>query len=352
MTDKEKQELAEKAGRALGLGRKIRRLAEDRVVEALKMRQKNEGADAAEWVTVHPNGPENKGQPCLVDKIANIVLGGLGGKFTGMSIGKAFKKAAGKIFKKSKSKKQPKENSSSENNSSNQSPKGNKSNNSTNGYDLAKVPQVGSKTPLPKGVKGWRGREESGLPKLGDDASAYHALNKFDENSDTGKAAKYLFERYTATLAKTLNGELRKDPSLKNDKFFRDRVKIIDAYFDDPNHRLKNSVKVYRAVSDAPAARKMLKSGLFQDKGYVSTTTSHDTALDFMSDSSEKDRFVFAMSVPKGYKAVSLNDISVHPGEHEILLKRGATGKISHVEKIRNDRGGWDYVGYVNISPD
>lgn len=42
--------------------------------------------DKAEWITVHPNGKENKGRPALIDSTTGQVLGGMGGKFNGKHI--------------------------------------------------------------------------------------------------------------------------------------------------------------------------------------------------------------------------------------------------------------------------
>lgn len=45
--------------------------------------------DAAQWITVHPNGRENKGQPALIEGETGEILGGMGGKFTGRHISAA-----------------------------------------------------------------------------------------------------------------------------------------------------------------------------------------------------------------------------------------------------------------------
>ena len=42
--------------------------------------------DEAKWITVHPNGKENKGRPALLDSETGEVLGGMGGKFNGKHI--------------------------------------------------------------------------------------------------------------------------------------------------------------------------------------------------------------------------------------------------------------------------
>ena len=42
--------------------------------------------DEPKWITVHPNGKENKGRPALLDSETGEVLGGMGGKFNGKHI--------------------------------------------------------------------------------------------------------------------------------------------------------------------------------------------------------------------------------------------------------------------------
>ena len=44
--------------------------------------------DEAKWITVHPNGPDAKGRPVLIDEESGKVLGGMGGKFNGETLSK------------------------------------------------------------------------------------------------------------------------------------------------------------------------------------------------------------------------------------------------------------------------
>lgn len=83
MTD---TKLAYKLGRAFRLG----------VAFALgRKRSANSLAqDDAKWITVHPNGAENKGSPVLLDDETGEVLGGMGGKFNGKHISAAPKHGA------------------------------------------------------------------------------------------------------------------------------------------------------------------------------------------------------------------------------------------------------------------
>ena len=44
--------------------------------------------DEAKWITVHPNGPDNKGRPVLIEEESGRILGGVGGKLNGEKLSK------------------------------------------------------------------------------------------------------------------------------------------------------------------------------------------------------------------------------------------------------------------------
>lgn len=56
---------------------------------ALARRRARMAMDDAKWITVHPNGRENKGRPALIDGETGKILGGMGGKFNGRHISEA-----------------------------------------------------------------------------------------------------------------------------------------------------------------------------------------------------------------------------------------------------------------------
>ena len=63
--------------------------------------------DAAKWITVHPNGTENKGRPALIDGESGQILGGMGGKFNGAKIEKGNRQGFKNLLKnKSKSRRE------------------------------------------------------------------------------------------------------------------------------------------------------------------------------------------------------------------------------------------------------
>ena len=51
--------------------------------------------DADKWITVHPNGPENKGTPVRIDSDTGEIKAGMGGKFNGQKISEARKSFTG-----------------------------------------------------------------------------------------------------------------------------------------------------------------------------------------------------------------------------------------------------------------
>ena len=69
----------------------------------------------------------------------------------------------------------------------------------------------------------------------------------------------------------------------------------MDAYFNE--HKSKEPLSVLRGIPDQERAQKMIKSGVFQDKGYVSTSTDVQTAEEFADTAALKDRYVFALRV-------------------------------------------------------
>ena len=69
--------------------------------------------DADKWITVHPNGKENKGKPALIDETTGRVKAGMGGKFNGQKISEVRKDFVG--AKTPKAKEAPKETKSEQN---------------------------------------------------------------------------------------------------------------------------------------------------------------------------------------------------------------------------------------------
>ena len=75
------REYAYQLGKAFKLGIAYAKGKQHKLVNDSKL-----ALDDSKWITVHPNGKENKGRPALLDSETGEVLGGMGGKFNGKHI--------------------------------------------------------------------------------------------------------------------------------------------------------------------------------------------------------------------------------------------------------------------------
>ena len=83
------REYAYQLGKAFKLGIAYAKGKQHKLVNDSKL-----ALDDPKWITVHPNGKENKGRPALLDSETGEVLGGMGGKFNGKHISKASNKTS------------------------------------------------------------------------------------------------------------------------------------------------------------------------------------------------------------------------------------------------------------------
>ena len=74
-------------------------------------------------------------------------------------------------------------------------------------------------------------------------------------------------------------------------------------------------------------------SDSYPDKGYTSASTSILTAIDYTGD----DGLILVIDLPKGYKAVSFEDVSAKPWEKEVLLNKGADLRVSDFADVQID---------------
>ncbi len=70
------------------------------LVLSIKRSLAADAADDTEWVTVHPNGDDEKGQPVLIEKGTGIIRGGLGGKYNGQRLDEISKSKQSQSAKK------------------------------------------------------------------------------------------------------------------------------------------------------------------------------------------------------------------------------------------------------------
>lgn len=216
------------------------------------------------------------------------------------------------------------------------------------GFRLDKVSVALPSDPLPDGHQEMQERNKLGFPSLkANIGEEIHKQTAYDSQSETGqKVNKYLY-RYS-NGSRSLNNAIREGKPLSSD--LQERLDEMDSYFSAPEHKLTAPITVLRGIDNSSVCKKMIRDGVFSDEGYVSTSTSFKTAARFMRRNKDNNQYLFSLNVPKGYGAVSLIEFN-KPNEREILLQRKIKGKITHVEKIVNNRGGFDFVSYVDLDP-
>lgn len=320
-------------------------------------------ADKARWITVHPNGKgpkadgkgNKKGLHAQIDDTTGTVLRGMGGKFNGMTLSqvkaaskKARKAAAGRGVHTTTSKVNPAPVKTSTPVATMMPVVG--------GLSLASAPTATEDTPVPANFESLERDWDGDLIMPEETQTKLHADTKFQPGTETAEAAESVLKDYTGAGYKDINNALRSGDSLDSDTFpeeIKEQVETIDAYLNE--HKTTEPMQVFRGIN-AEEAQRMLETGEYQDKGYSSTSTSMGRSSVFAKPSSQVDdgktKIVFALNVPKGYGAVSLrdNDRFMFASEREILLERGAHGKISHVEKIKSGKI-TKYVAYVDLDP-
>lgn len=120
------------------------------------------------------------------------------------------------------------------------------------------------------------------------------------------------------------------------DKAERNAGLVNNAIYDAPS--LSNDITVYRGCGNSTLNIKpgteideldsTLAGNSFRDGGIISTSISATEASRF-----EDSGVVLAVKVPKGSKALYVDDISTHTGEREVLLPMDTEFKILSVQR-------------------
>lgn len=226
--------------------------------------------DKDRWITVKPNGAANKGQPALIDE-TGTVKAGMGGKFNGKKI-YAAKNSSVSSYKSG----------------------GNKNTSKLSSSSYATGEQAHSASRFK-----FQGMEP-------------YAFERYVEEFTRGAPPPY----------KVINTALRKTGAPPEEH--AGMVRVLDQAFS--RAAISEPITVYRGVT--PAVVEKLKEGSsFVDRGFSSTTSDKKIAHGF----SGPYGAVLEIRVPKGAKAISMNDVIKDPevgDEQEILLNRGSQYKI------------------------
>lgn len=87
-------------------------------------------------------------------------------------------------------------------------------------------------------------------------------------------------------------------------------------------------------IVDGKASMLSLKEGMtLTDKGFVSTTDDKDFAAKFAAKGQGDRAAVMAIKVPAGTNMAPVHEVSEHPEEHEVLLGRGSSFRITGAER-------------------
>lgn len=256
--------------------------------------------DKDRWITVKPNGAGNKGRPALIDE-NGTVKAGMGGKFNGRKISEAKSKGTGSSQGKTDSK---------------------------GASPMSKGRASGVKKSTPTSSSGSKAQsptESGGTYVSGRQAQSASKLDMTPEERQSMK-------EYTGAMYRTVNSALRSGKPIPRGD--RKDVERMDRAF--ARASTKEPMTVYRGISK-DFSDKLLEGATFKDPGFSSSTSNKNTAEAFSHFSGSKGA-VMEIRVPKGSKAISLENISAFGGatsnassEGEILLNRGGTYRVVKV---------------------
>lgn len=178
--------------------------------------------------------------------------------------------------------------------------------------------------------KAQQARHPKGVSNGGQFASSFNPVSASKThsavNSEMNDRQKEAFDNYAGSMFRDVNPRLRqgKPPSREDKKDVEEMDKVFASSSSSAD------VVVYRGVS-SEAVEKMVPGSTFVDGGFVSTSSSKQTASNFARGDGSA---VMEIRVPKGSKAVSLiNNGAFSKAEKEVLLNRGGKFKVVSFKK-------------------
>lgn len=204
----------------------------------------------------------------------------------------------------------------------------------------------------PGGGGGGGDKDDNGKPESSSSASTPDSFGKpFDEkrSNDLSKDAIAKLDKphlkavegYSGIDARIINDNLRGQESYRvlNDA---DRAQIATIDSAIGSSELPEDTALYRGFTLSPRGVSKVKVGqTITDKAFVSTSLNPAVAEQFSgATKGVKGSVIMRITAPKGTKALPMSTLSEWPGEHEVLLPRGTTFKITTLKK----KGGVTYV--------
>lgn len=131
----------------------------------------------------------------------------------------------------------------------------------------------------------------------------------------------------TYLLYQKISKELDEKSILKNIEILNKLIKLCS---------LPKPVNVYHG--GAGERYDIFKKGLklYTTKSYMSTSLDFEIADVFRFGYNES--FIIDISLPKGYPALWMGDLSLHKEEHELLLMPGSTFEITNIDEMKKNK--------------
>lgn len=145
---------------------------------------------------------------------------------------------------------------------------------------------------------------------------------------------KKAIEGYSGADARIINDNLRGKESFRvlNDNDHK-QIAVMDSAI--ASHELPEDTALYRGFTLSPRGISKVKVGqTITDKSFVSTSLNPDVAHSYSgAKKGVKGSVIMKVNAPKGTKGLPMSTLSEWPGEHEVLLPRGTTFKITSMRK-------------------
>lgn len=144
---------------------------------------------------------------------------------------------------------------------------------------------------------------------------------------------KQAIGQYSGSAYKEINGTLRKGKAVSKGSDMAKTINAIDSAMS--KMEAKQDFSVLRGVSPG-SIKRWSDAGEFKigatlvDKGYVSTTSSYETASGFKKGS---QGYHMVVRVKKGQAIAPIKAMSQHAGENEFLLPRNSAFQIQHIDE-------------------
>lgn len=214
-----------------------------------------------------------------------------------------------------------------------------------------KKPEADKPTPTaPKPAAGKKPEWANPKRKPGVDSEGYQDFTGMDNDTQATNRAYELSDSHTQALSKKqtnaakmytgesyhdINGGLR---SGKVPADYQATVRELDSAISQS--KLPENTVLYRGMSMSPELSSKIKPGAtFSDSAYTSTSINPRIPASFARG---EGKTMMRIKAKKGQSGLAVNNVSNYDGEHEVLLPRGTSYRVTNVYKDK--KTGMTYV--------